>query len=373
MMLPYTDGCYTVSPEQRQLGERILREGKAACLLLAGGQGSRLGGTKVKGMMPVSVVLQKSLFQIFCERALFASHAYGKKMFLGIMTSSGNHEETVSFLEENCYFGLDKEQLFFFQQEDLPLRDKEGHILYDARGNIEVAPNGNGRALHLFYERGFWEKLHQHGVEYLQIVPIDNALADPFDRDFLGFHVSQRLEASIQAVERKPGENVGVLVQKEGKVQVVEYSEWSENLDVNQKKLLGNTGLYCFSFAFIASLVKEREELPLHMAWKCRNPTTQEKVGKSEFFLFDVFSYAKKTAVLVRPRKECFSPLKQKEGIDSLDTVKRDLQNYDQDLFLRVVSRDPPDQPFELSQAFRYPIAFLVKDMHKNYKNFVFT
>src|ERR1700752_633644 len=52
------------TPEVRQLGERALRNGEVAILMVAGGQGSRLGFEHSKGMFPISPVKNKSLFQI---------------------------------------------------------------------------------------------------------------------------------------------------------------------------------------------------------------------------------------------------------------------------------------------------------------------
>jgi len=53
--------------ESVRLGESLIRGNRVACLIVAGGQGTRLGFPGPKGKFPVSPVKKKSLFQIFAE------------------------------------------------------------------------------------------------------------------------------------------------------------------------------------------------------------------------------------------------------------------------------------------------------------------
>ena len=61
-----------------RLGEQALSQGQVAVLLVAGGQGSRLGFEKPKGMFPIGPVSHKTLFQIHVEKVLALSRQFGK-------------------------------------------------------------------------------------------------------------------------------------------------------------------------------------------------------------------------------------------------------------------------------------------------------
>ena len=108
-------------------GEALLIEGKVGCLLLAGGQGSRMGCTGPKGM--TVVVKNKTLFHLFAEKAIAAEKKIGRSLPVAIMTSPLNDRATRAFFEENQYFGI--ENLSFFSQEVLPLLDREENLFLE--------------------------------------------------------------------------------------------------------------------------------------------------------------------------------------------------------------------------------------------------
>ena len=355
---------FSVAEESEKKGKELLSKGLCACLILAGGRGSRLGSSSPKGTLGVSVIKKKSLFQLLFERTFYAGLQCGKKLPLVIMTSSYNHQETIAFLFSHNWFGLDQEQVYFFTQEDLPLCDTEGNWFLEAPGKLAKGPDGNGHALHLFYQSGVFEILQKQGVEYLNIVPIDNALADPFDVDFLGFHATEGSDVSIKSIKRdSEAEHVGVLASDNGSLRVVEYTELAKIAKVVTEEIsfpLASTGLFCFTFDFIKKLVSLKQEIPWHLSFKksLSYPPLEEKYAwKFEYFLFDVFAYAKKTSVLVLPRSLCFSPLKNAEGDNSLATVARDLLHRDRQIYKTLTGEEPPSEVFELSLAYSYPRA----------------
>lgn len=115
-------------------GERLIEEGKVACLILAGGQSSRLESAGPKGIFPISPVKGKTLFQLFFEKTLAASRKANRSLPLAIMTSPLNGSETRSYLESNGWFGLDAAQVDLFSQEMLPFMDDRGNWLLEAPG-----------------------------------------------------------------------------------------------------------------------------------------------------------------------------------------------------------------------------------------------
>ena len=90
----------------RTAGEEALRRGEVAALLVAGGQGSRLGFDKPKGMFPVGPVSKAPLFQVHAEKVLALSRRYGRPVPFLVMTSPATHADTVGFFREHRFFGL---------------------------------------------------------------------------------------------------------------------------------------------------------------------------------------------------------------------------------------------------------------------------
>ncbi len=345
----WTDASFGASAEDIAEGKALLQNGKVGCLLLAGGQGSRLGESVAKGKVPVSVIQNKSLFQIFFEQILYAGRYYGIKLPIAVMTSSLNHEETIAFLTEHNLFGLSEDQVYFFTQDDLPFCDEEGNSFSEDSPFPIKGPDGNGKALHRMYSSGVLNAFLKAGVEYVNVIQIDNPLADPFDAGFIGFHKRSGGEVSVIAVTKEfEGEKAGMLASDKGRCRVIEYTE---KLDKSFSLL--NTGLFCFDAAFINRIGKENANLPWHAAYK---KIAQDTFAwKFEYFLFDVFTYANKVSVLVKPRAECFSPLKNATGDKSLETVQRDLLRRDRALYKVLTGKEPPNGKIELSFAFRYP------------------
>merc|ERR1719516_614508 len=74
---------------------RAIAAGQVGVLLLAGGQGTRLGVSYPKGMYNIGLPSNKTLYQIQMD----------------IMTSEATKQKTETFLEQHHFFGLSKEQV----------------------------------------------------------------------------------------------------------------------------------------------------------------------------------------------------------------------------------------------------------------------
>ncbi len=351
---PYSAPASAGDPENKRIGEELLRAGKVGCLILAGGQGTRLGRLSPKGMAPVTAVQQKSLFQLLCERAKAAAKRSGAPLPLCIMTSDKNHQETLAFFEENHNFGLS--DLSFFKQEERPLVDEEGRWLLQEPGRLALGPDGNGHALHQFVAQGIADKWQKQGVEYVNLIFVDNALADPFDCEIVGFTHQHKLDAALKAVERLSAqEAMGVVVFAEEKMRVIEYSELPLNLEGFS---LSSTGMFCLHLPFIQAL---NTPFPLHLAWKmadvwqedppCR---VKKKTGKYERFIFDLLSYTSKSGALLYPREQIYAPLKNAAGEKSFETVRQALLRHDLALYRAQTGMEPLSSELELDPAFHY-------------------
>ncbi len=297
---------------------------KMGCLILAGGQGTRLGFDGPKGCVELRVDGGKSLFQIHFEKIA----KKGPGLSIAVMTSPLNDEETRTYFREHDFFGLEPNDIDFFPQEMMYASDSEGKLFYDAPNHLAEAPAGNGKALELLYRTGIWEKWKKKGIEVVQVMPVDNPLADPFDPELLGVHLQGNFELVLRAVERShPGEKLGVLGLSNHRLYIREYSELSPELQ-GLHFSLGNTGIFSCAIDFIKKI--QGEPLPWHLARKSgkRITVVDGKVSeeaietlKLETFIFDLFPMAETFKIILSNRKECFAPLKNAVGKDSLETV----------------------------------------------------
>src|SRR5262249_9154088 len=84
----------------KRAGEALIKAGKVAACVGAGGQGSRLGFDGPKGCYPAGAVTNKPLFQIFAEGILATGRKYDTAIAWYVMTSPLNHGATVAFFEQ---------------------------------------------------------------------------------------------------------------------------------------------------------------------------------------------------------------------------------------------------------------------------------
>lgn len=351
--------------------KKLLSEGLYGCLLVAGGQGSRLQFDGPKGLFLVSPVKKKSLFQIFAEKVKAASKLVNRALPFAIMTSEDKMEEIKFFFEQNNYFGLQKSQISFFSQKNLPLLDKTSHLFLENKHTVATGPDGNGSSLNEFFDSGIFDEWQKKGVQFVSYVLIDNPLADPFDLKLLSLQFKEKSDVVIKCIKRKsPEEAVGILVERDDFVNVVEYSEignderFEKDKKGNLKHAFANISLFSFSMEFIKKMATSHE-LPLHLAFKavsCLNKEGQKEKSKVpnafkfEKFIFDVLPFAKNVKIIEYPRNSCFSPLKNLQGDQSIQTVQKDMQELDYQTITKITDKKSPIlEPFEIAQDFYYP------------------
>ncbi|MFN9970388.1 MAG: UTP--glucose-1-phosphate uridylyltransferase, partial [Phycisphaerae bacterium] len=98
-----------------------------------------------KGMFPVGPVTDRTLFRIFAEQIQARQKRHRVSLLWMIMTSEATHCETVTYFEQQNYFGLKSDQVVFFQQASLPAVDAaRGRILMSDRATLNRAPDGHG-------------------------------------------------------------------------------------------------------------------------------------------------------------------------------------------------------------------------------------
>ncbi|MGL4420718.1 MAG: UTP--glucose-1-phosphate uridylyltransferase [Gemmataceae bacterium] len=354
------------SEDDRSIGEAALRAGKLAVLLVAGGQGSRLGWEHPKGTYPVGPVSQASLFQIHAEKVLALRRSYSAAVPFLVMTSAATHAATVGHFTEQAFFGLDPATVHFFQQGMMPAIDiSSGQLLLEAPGQLFQSPNGHGGTLTALADTGLLRRLADDGIDQLFYWQVDNPLVKIGEPAFLGRHLRTGSEASTKVVlKQQPGEKVGVLALIDERCGIIEYSDLptvlAEQRDVAGQLAYraGNTAIHLFSRSFLERVTTGEHRLAYHMARKkvpYWDTTTQTRIEpktenalKFELFIFDALPQAKQWLVVSVDRQEEFSPLKNATGADSPDTVRRDLLAQ-ASRWWQSLGRPAPAYPLEIS------------------------
>lgn len=328
--------------QARQLGEHTLAQGKVATLLVAGGLGTRLGFDGPKGVLEVGPLSRKSLFQLHAEKLLHLNKKYATRIPWYIMTSSQNDAATKTFFRDHHFFGLDSEDVFFFEQGTIPALDPQGHLLLDAKDHIFVGPDGHGGVLPAMRDSGALDDMARRGIEKVFYFQIDNVLLNMCDPVFLGLHAMNQAEMSAKVVaKRDPYEKVGVIGRLNGKVQVIEYSDLSQEEmearlpDGTLKYNGGSIAIHIFNLDFLEKEIRRGIRLPFHLAFKKVPYLDTEgtlihpekpNAYKFEMFIFDALQDAAKVVVMEVRREEEFSPIKNKTGEDSPATAFQDMQ-----------------------------------------------
>lgn len=374
---PFDTFSFSGNLNHRKMGEKLIEEGRLGCLLLAGGEGTRLQHVGPKGTYPISIIKHKSLFELCAEKIKAAAIKAGRSLNLAIMTSPDNDAQTRAFFHSHHFFGLEPSCVFFFIQEKLPFLDSAGRLFLETHAKVAEGADGNGHSLLHFSQSGILNEWIKQGIHYLHMILVDNPLADPFDAELLGFHSEQQADITLKCTEKvDPDEKVGLLVKQKRGCKVVEYSEMSElekkarRPDGGLKHCCANLSLFCFSLAFIEQMVKRQQHLPLHKAWKASSYVDQDghvhhsrepNAWKFERFVFDWLLFAEKVSALIYPRDECFAPLKNSKGADSPSTVRAAIQKRDRALIEKITGLPAPSFPFELSAEFYYASGDILK------------
>ena len=332
------------SQSARARGEELLKAGRVAALMVAGGQGTRLGFAGPKGAFPISPVKDKTLFQLFAEAIAGAGRRYGKAVPWYIMTSPANDAETREFFVRHGRFGLAADQIVFFQQGVMPAFDRQGRILLDEPHRVALSPDGHGGSLLAMARAGVLTDMARRGIEHISYFQVDNPLVNCIDPLFLGLHAETGAEMSGKTLPKADDlERVGNFVMADGKLTVVEYSDFPESLararnaDGTRRFDAGNIAVHALTRGFIERLTADasRFALPWHRADK-KVPFVDLQTGrrvepsapnavKLEAFVFDALPLASRTLLLETEREEEFSPVKNAEGVDSAATARRDM------------------------------------------------
>ncbi len=329
--------------ELQDIGKKVIQNNKYAVVTMAGGQGTRLGWKGPKGTFKLDIGDNgKYIFEILLDTLKRAKEKYNTEVYWYIMTSSNNHDDTVSFFEENNYFGYDKEKIKFFNQSSLPLLDTDGNLVVDNKFNIREVSDGNGGIYKSLKNTGMLQDMIEKGVEWIYVCGVDNIMANMVDTLFLGLTVKNNMPIASKSVKKSyPEEKVGVFCKKNGKPGIQEYIDldkdriYAKNDD--GELLYGDSNIVSHLFN-IKSLIRLADyKLKYHCAFK-KNSFIDENLKeiipdspntyKFESFIFDGFEYLDDMLIFRVNREEEFAPIKNAEGFDSPKTAKEIYTNF---------------------------------------------
>jgi UDP-N-acetylglucosamine/UDP-N-acetylgalactosamine diphosphorylase len=357
------------NPARQARGEEALRQGQVAVLLVAGGQGSRLGFDHPKGMYPVGPVSKKSLFAIHAEKVLAMSRRYQTRLPYLVMTSPATHDETLDYFRRHEYFGLPAAEVFFFCQGTMPALDlNTGRLLMEAPDRLFLSPDGHGGTLTALASSGLLGQMKGRGIETIFYFQVDNPLVQIADPTFLGHHLHADAEVSSKIVAKRTAkERVGVFAEVDGRCTLVEYSDLPEALaqatDKNGRLRLwaGSPAIHLFSVDFLLLMTRDPDGIPFHVAKKKvpfiddkGNPVepASENALKFERFIFDVLPKAERWTIVETTRETEFAPLKNAEGDDSPATVEKMMTDLSLDWVRRAGGEVAPGVAVEIGPLY---------------------
>ena len=321
------------------IGKKAIKEGELAVVTMAGGQGTRLGHNGPKGTYDIGLDSHKSLFELLSDGIKEEAKKYGVTIPWFIMTSRENNKATIEFFEKHKYFGYQKDKnIFFFIQGELPMMDTEGKILIGEDGLIKLAADGHGGIYESLVKTGMTKKMKELGVKWVFIGGVDNCLVKMVDPVLMGVAIDQQVTVACKSVVKaNPQEKVGVFCKRNGKPNVIEYTEFTEDMaearDKDGELLYGESHILCNLFSVDAVERMGANPLPYHVAFKKAKYIDKDgnlvepdspNAYKFEAFLFDAFGEVDEMAVLRVKREEEFAPVKNADtaGVDCPKTAR---------------------------------------------------
>ncbi len=314
-------------------GEAAYRAGAVAVLMVAGGQGTRLGSSAPKGCFSIAPHSGKSIYQLQAEKVLSLSRRSGRRAPFLVMTSPMTDAETRDFFAAHGYFGLDADQVRFFSQGTVPSLDRDGRALLAAPGKLLENPDGHGGCFTALVKSGQLARLVAENIRQIVYIQVDNILAPVDDPDLVGLAEIEQTDVITKVLEKAhPDEKVGHLVRLGERDRIVEYTEVTpeqtraRNAAGELIYRWGSPAMHCWSVAFLAGLAQRGYQVPLHRSAKPLKAWVDGDVRevpgwKSERFIFDLIPEAQVSLGLQLDRDGEFAPVKNKDGADSPHTA----------------------------------------------------
>jgi len=338
----FDEAAHTREREARDAGEDLLRAGRVAAVLVAGGQGTRLGFDGPKGAFPFAPITGRILFAHHAGKIAATRRRYGCDLPWYVMTSPQNDVETREIFARHGHFGLPADSIRILVQGTMPAVDRAtGRVLLEAPDRIATSPDGHGGLFPALARNGLLAEMRGRGVETFFTFQVDNPLIRVARPEFLGAHVLAEAEMSNVVVRKlSPGERMGVVARRDGRTTLVEYSDLPDHLaqardgDGELVFWAGSIAVHAVDVALAERITAGGHGLPFHAAIKPVSHVDETgalvtpdgpNAVKFESFIFDALPLAERVCSLEAAREDEFSPIKNADGDNSPATALRDL------------------------------------------------
>lgn len=323
-----------------EIGLGAIRAGKVGAVLLAGGQGTRLGSDGPKGKYNIGLTKEIYIFERLIRNLMDVTDKAGCFVPLYVMTSDKNHDETTAFFEEKNYFGYPKDFVKFFKQEMAPSVDFQGKLYMESADSLSLSPNGNGGWFYSMEVTGVLKDVKARGVEWLNIFAVDNVLQRIADPVFVGATIDSGCVSGAKVVRKAdPEEKIGVLCLEDGKPSIVEYYEMTEEI-INSREANGELS---YNFGVILNYLFRVDQLEEISSQKMTVHVVEKKIPfidkksvlvkpespngyKFELLVLDMIHMFDNCLSYEVVRDYEFAPIKNKTGVDSVESARALLQ-----------------------------------------------
>lgn len=322
--------------QYEEIGLEAIRAGKVGAVLLAGGQGTRLGSDGPKGKYNIGITKDVYIFERLMRNLKDTTDKAGCFVPLYIMTSDKNNDETIAFFEEKNYFDYPREYVKFFKQEMAPSVDYNGKLLMETEDSLSLSPNGNGGWFYSMAVTGIVKDVHERGIEWLNIFAVDNVLQRMADPVFVGATLDSGRVSGAKVVRKAdPNEKVGVLCLEDGRPSIVEYYEMTEEI-INSREANGDLS---YNFGVILNYLFRVDKLEEIMDAKMPVHVVEKKIPymdregnyhkpeepngyKFELLVLDMIHLLDNCLSFEVVRNHEFAPIKNKTGVDSVESAQ---------------------------------------------------
>ena len=327
--------------EYREAGTRAIRDGKVGAVLLAGGMGTRLGSDSPKGVYNIGITKDVYIFERLICNLMDVVEETGAYIHLFVMTSEKNNDETTGFFKEHGYFGYPEEYIHFFMQEMAPATDYDGKVYMEAANRIATSPNGNGGWYSSIIRAGLHKVIEKENIEWLNVFAVDNVLQKIADPCYVGATIMNNCVSASRVIRKvDKEEKVGVLCLEDGHPSIVEYYELTDEM----KDAVNEKGELAYNYGVILNYLFKTEELDKIVAMKLPPHVVEKKIPyiddegnminpeepnglKYETLILDMIKMLDSCLGYEVVREKEFAPIKNKEGVDSVDSARALLKN----------------------------------------------